>query len=68
MWSKFDNVTPVLGIDFRQIDQNLRKLVPQRIIFSKIGIFKVMFWNKVFDKVQVSSKWLQTIKMRDRNI
>ena len=43
MWSKFDNVTPVLGIDFRQIDQNLRKLVPQRIIFSKIGIFKVMF-------------------------
>ena len=43
MWSKFDNVTPILGIDFRQIDQNLRKLVPQRIIFSKIGIFKVMF-------------------------
>ena len=34
-----------LGIDFRQIDQNSRnsrKLVPQRFVFNKIDIIKVM--------------------------
>ena len=34
-----------LGIDFRQIDQNSRnsgKLVPQRFVFNKIDILKVI--------------------------
>ena len=34
-----------LGIDFRQIDQNsqnLGKLVPQRFVFNKIDILKVI--------------------------
>ena len=37
-----------LGIDFRQIDQNSRnsgKFVPQRFVFNKTDILKVILWN-----------------------
>ena len=47
--SIFENVPwkkNFLGIDFRQIDQNSRnlgKLAPQRFVFNKIEILKVIF-------------------------
>ena len=49
-----------------QNSQNLGKLVPQRFVFSNIGIFKVILkFIKVFHKGQVSSKWLLKRKMNN---
>ena len=51
----------VLGIDFRQVDQDLRnsgKLVPQTFSFNKIDICNLLKSINVFRKGQVRGKWL----------